>query len=95
MTILTIAMISGMIAGVAALVLAIRLPKELSTPDQSANFLFGWWLFWTFRFLSPATWHRLPDNLKALAAVAVLGLSLTVTLMAFLLFRFVVSGGSL
>ena len=90
-------LVLGLIAFVAAGILAFRLKKASPALHDSVGTptVTEWWPFWIFHFLSPAKWRRLPVGLKPLAFIAVCAEALCVVLIVFLALRFAAAGGNL
>ncbi len=95
--ILTAAMMSAVVAFVAATASAIRLTRAIPDLHKATDSPSGgeWWPFWVFHFLQPSKWRQLTANLKFLVGLAICCLTLTLVLLAFLVVRFAASGGSL
>ncbi len=93
----SVAIALAIFASIAAALLAFRLRKFNPAVHHSVDSPIGteWWPFWVFHFISPGKWRRLSAGLKVLAFVAMLGLALSVVLLALLALRFAAIGGNL
>ena len=90
-------LILAVLASLCAAAVSFQLKKAAPDIHASVGATSGtpWWPFWILSLLSPKRWRRLPPGLKAFAVIAASALIAAIALMATLVFRFVIDGGSL